>query len=561
MTSAATRRRDRRIEYETAAAREIAACLDRVCPNVFGNPFIPHTPFPAQAVALGLYQKHQAHNPQEVHELLYGGAAAGGKSDWLLMAAAQFVHVPGYAGVLVRRTYKQLMHPSALLHRAHRWWNRSTGVHWNGTDMIFTFPSGAQIKFAYHATPRDDDNFQGAEYQFAGFDELTQWPDSSAYDWVAYSRMRRLEGVQIPLRGYCTANPGGVGHDWVKKKHVGGTDDVGALIEPTADYLPARLLDNPYVDRPTYMRSLMKMHPTRRDQLLNGDWSARDPGDYFRREWFGELLDPIEDAWPVRDKLTVRWWDLAASKADDACFTSGVKMSRHRMGVRAIEHHVAFRETPGRRDDLIVQQAQADGHHVIVGIEIEPGSGGVAQFETLRRRLRDKGFRVVGRRPSKVGLSDREQDLMLAASTSSNAKALRCEPVSSCLQRGHQRRGECDLVPRGEWWGVDMGKHHTTHRDGLLLYAGPWTSNFLSAVEGFPGSGRMDDADATSGAFAYLEAHPFGRAVPADRLATSDELTTPELASMHPSQRPRPLAGAGAGGSASGVDRRGRFTP
>ena len=41
-------------------------------------------------------------------EALYGGAAGGGKSDFLVAEAMRQVHVPNYRAILFRKTYKQL---------------------------------------------------------------------------------------------------------------------------------------------------------------------------------------------------------------------------------------------------------------------------------------------------------------------------------------------------------------------------------------------------------------------------------------------------------------------
>ena len=536
-------------KLHAASIARAKAAINAICPHIVDNPFVPHLPLPAQAVALGEHMETFREQPDELFELLYGGAAGGGKSDWLLMAAAQYTHVPDFNGVLIRRTYKQLSQPGALMDRAMKWWNKNNGVHWNGSDKMFTFPSGARVKMAYHGTPADDENFQGAEYQFAGYDELTHWPDPSAYEWISLSRLRREAGSPIPLRSLATANPGGKGHLWVKARFVGSHDLVsGEYIPAPCRYLPARIIDNPYLDRKAYIKSLMKLHPTVRKQLLDGDWSAREPGDYFRVEWFGPLLDPITHGWDSADKLSVRWWDLAASEREDACNTAGVLMSRHRNGVRAIEHCNSFKATPGKRDDKIVSQAVLDGREVIVGLEIEPGSGGITQYLAIEKRLRSQGYRVVGARPK--AMTKAEELTMVRAPSSENGKLSRCDPVSSCLERGWQRRGEGEDT-MGEWWGLDVGRAPHEGRDGIRMFVGPWTQALVDVLEGVgEKDNRMDEADAISGAWSYLEAHPFGQ-----RLARRviEEATAAEIQNLHPSARPDPIQ--------VGRDRAGHWTP
>jgi len=515
-----------RTAEDRARALEVFEALH---PGIAGNPYIPHWPTPQQAHFLGLHL--QAQKPDEVFEALYGGAAGGGKTDALLMGAAQYAwRHPEFAGVCIRRSYAELAKPDALMDRALRWWLPAK-VHWNGTDKIFTFPNGARVQMAYHGHPSDDMQFQGSAYQYAAWDELTHWPDPRAYEWVSLSRLRRPEGSVIPLRALSSSNPGGPGHVWVRDRFVGP----GA----TAAYVPARIRDNPYLDREAYVRALSRLHPTVRARLLDGDWSAREPGDYFRAEWFGPLLDPEQDALPRGDHVSIRWWDLAASESPDAARTAGVRMARLRSGVRVVEHAVAFRLTPGSRDAAIVRQAQLDGRAVIVGIEIEGGSGGPAQFEALSVRLRASGFRVVGARP-KSELTIAEGRTMMRTPRSAVGKAARADPVASCLERGYQRRGECPDT--GEpWWGTDAGLSLLEQRDGLRMFTGPWTQPYLDEIEGFPDANLLDLVDATSGAWAWLEAHPFGLGVPPSSETHSGRPTSTSN-DTHPADRPDPAA-------------------
>lgn len=527
--------------HEREACDRALACeaFNALHPGVLGNPFIPHWPTSRQLHFLSAHV--QLAPPGDVYESLYGGAAGGGKSDALLMAAAQYAWRHGdFAGVCIRRSYAELAMPGALMDRAMKWW-RPAGAHWNGTDKLFTFPSGARVKMAYHGGPQDDLQFQSSEYQLACWDELTHWPDDRAYEWVSLSRLRRAHTSPVPLRALSASNPGGPGHTWVRDRFVGGVDIHGTAIPAPCYFVPARLADNPHLDRAAYETSLSKMHPTVRKQLLDGDWSARDPGDYFRPEWFGPLLDPERDEIPRNEARFVRWWDLAASERADAARTAGVLMARMRTGVRVIVHAVAFRKTPGARDDAIVQQAQIDGRHVTVGIEIEGGSGGPAQFEALRTRLRAQGYTVVGAR-SRAPQTDAETRYVTRAAASAPGKAARADPVASCLERGHQRRGECSDTG-GPWWGADIDHGPFHARDGIRLFAGPWTREYLDEIEGFPEAARLDYVDATSGAWSWLEAHPVGSVAapvepPAPRLIANhgthpDDRETEERTGRH----------------------------
>jgi phage terminase large subunit-like protein len=538
-----------RVADREAEGRErILAAFESICPNIIGNPYIPHWPTPPQQLFLGAHLKKR--DQTRVFECLYGGAAGGGKSDAMLMASAQYAWKHSdYSAICFRRTFMDLALPGALMDRAIEWWGGRSDVHWADKTKTFTFASGAKVTFGYLQHDLDHLRYKGAEFHQTNWDELTDFPLESQYKYVGISRVRRKSDSKIPLRTLGATNPGGPGHAWVRDRFIGDPENGITAPHP---YIPARIRDNPHIDQDAYIEGLMDLHPTVREQLLNGDWTARDPGDYFRSEWFGPLLDPETDKWPSGDSVRVRWWDLAASERPDAARTAGVLMARHTSGVRAVEHVRAFRATPGKRDDLIVQVAKSDGYGVTVGLEIEGGSGGPAQFEALSKRLRAEGIRVVGARP-RVGapdLSDLEKAHMLRNPTGLTGKQGRADPVASCLERGHQRRGECENTG-GQWWGVDRHKETTQQRDGIRLFAGSWTQAYLDELEAFPDGGAVDMVDATSGAWAWLEAHAKGLSrAPGEPKAVKPS----EIANVHPEDR-------GDDGERRGKDRAGRFTP
>jgi hypothetical protein len=258
--------------------------------TVEDNAWLKQKPTPKQAAFL-----HRTDR-----EVLYGGAAGGGKSSALLMGGLQYVDVPGYAALLLRRSYSDLSLPGALMDRAAAWLG-GTRAKWSDKEKTWYFPSGATLSFGYLDTPNDKYRYQSTEFQYIGFDELTQFPEAD-YRYL-FSRLRRPQGSRVPLRMRAASNPGGIGHDWVRQRF---------LIEgPDAErvFVPARLDDNPYLDRHAYVASLNELDPVTRAQLLAGDWSVRHGGSIFRREWFR-----IVDVAPANLRQ-VRSWDLAASEA------------------------------------------------------------------------------------------------------------------------------------------------------------------------------------------------------------------------------------------------------
>jgi hypothetical protein len=207
-------------------------------------------------------------------EALYGGAAGGGKSDALLAGALQYVNEPGYASLILRRTFADLALPGAAMARSHEW---LTGkADWNEQRKTWTFDTGglpATLTFGYLEHENDVYRYQSSEFQYIAFDELTQFL-AKQYRYM-FSRLRRREGVEVPIRMRAATNPGGVGHGWVLDRFPIAIDqqpaDKGGRI-----FIPAKLADNPGVDQAEYIRSLGELDDVTRQQLLDGDWGAAE---------------------------------------------------------------------------------------------------------------------------------------------------------------------------------------------------------------------------------------------------------------------------------------------
>lgn len=217
-------------------------------------------------------------------EAFYGGAAGGGKSSALLMAALEYVHVSGYSALLLRRTFQDLSKPGALMDRA-REWLAGSGATWNEQKKQWRFPSGAVLAFGYLVNESDVYQYQGAEYQFIGFDELTQFTERQ-YTYL-FSRLRRLKGVEIPLRMRSASNPGGIGAEWVAERFIPDdwtpemADQKPIWEKDGCVFVPAKLRDNPHLDREDYEQSLAELDDVTRAQLLEGDWQVRERGNIF----------------------------------------------------------------------------------------------------------------------------------------------------------------------------------------------------------------------------------------------------------------------------------------
>ncbi len=309
-------------------------------------------------------------------EAFYGGAAGGGKSDALLMSALQFADIPGYSAILFRQTYADLALPGALMERTAEWLY-GTDAHWSQQEKQWSFPSGATLNFGYLESENDKYRYRSSEFQFIGFDELSNFTETQ-YRFM-FSRLRRTHDVDVPLRMRSASNPGGVGHDWVKARFV-GTPTVPPEIPGV--FVPATLADNPALNQEEYTRSLMQLDPVTRAQLLSGDWEAYE-GGMFKREWF-EIVDGVP-----ADAEYCRGWDKAGTEGGGD-FSAGVLVAKSKDGVWYVVDAIRGQWAATARDAIIKQTAAIDAGRargVSVILEQEPGSGGKQSAEISVKQL------------------------------------------------------------------------------------------------------------------------------------------------------------------------------
>ena len=238
-----------------------------------GEPLLvfPHNPSQRQQQFLAL----------DCLEAFYGGAAGGGKSEALLMAALQHVDQPGYAALILRKDTQRLALAGGLIPRSHEWLHDQAV--WNAGRRQWKFPSGATLSFGYLAHSLDKYRYGSSEFQFIAFDELTEFAEE---DYLfLFSRLRRVNDLDVPLRMRSASNPGGIGHVWVKERFVGQESGVRNQ-ESRSDrvFIPALIADNPGLNQQEYRHSLAHLPAVLRERLMNGDWSVQEEG-LFQQQW------------------------------------------------------------------------------------------------------------------------------------------------------------------------------------------------------------------------------------------------------------------------------------
>jgi hypothetical protein len=303
------------------------------------------------ALDLSLHAKQTIAYESSAKEILYGGAAGGGKSHLFRVAAISWcAQVPGLQVYLFRRLfddlYKNHMEGPTGFPALLAEWINAGHCKINLSKNFIEFWNGAKIHLCHLQHEKDVLKYQGAEIHVLMMDELTHF-SASMY---RYLRGRlRLGGLKVPaeLRGMfpriiCGSNPGGPGHNWVK---AGWVDAAPALsVWQTGkkegglsrQYIPARLDDNPTLqdNDPDYLDRLEGLG---NDALIkamrDGDWNIV-AGGALDDVWSDRVIVPyfpVPGSWYIdrsfdwgsAHPFSVGWW--AEADGTEATLPSGAK--------------------------------------------------------------------------------------------------------------------------------------------------------------------------------------------------------------------------------------------
>ena len=258
-------------------------------------------------------------------DVFFGGARGGGKSYGLIFdfLAREQQHGAASVGIIFRRTYLELRE----LIRISR--EILTPAGWKivqGPPAMWTSPRGGTLMMAYLDEDADADNYQGFSFTWQGFDEAGNWPTPTAIDKL-WATLRSGSGVPCVRR--LTGNPGGPGHQWLKKRYV----------DPSPPFTPFLWSPNP--DRPQYLiesvyipsllednKKLLEAQPDYDNNLASvgtdalyrawrwGDWSVVS-GQYFdcwKPEMAADEYTPepwqkiwLSGDWGFEDLSVIHW--------------------------------------------------------------------------------------------------------------------------------------------------------------------------------------------------------------------------------------------------------------
>ena len=246
-------------------------------------------------------------------QVLFGGAAGGGKSFAMLADPLRDMNNPSFSGLLVRHTTEELRE---LIMKSQELYPKAIpGIKWSERKQSWTTPRGGSLWMSYLDRDMDVMRYQGQAFNWIGFDELTQWSTPYAFNYMG-SRLRTAD-PSLTLYMRCTSNPGGPGHVWVKKGFVDpakpgtsfwATDfETGETLafpknhsragEPLYKrrFIPATLFDNPYLSSDgQYEAMLLSLPEAQRRQLLEGDWDISDGAAFPEFQRSIHVIDPYD---------------------------------------------------------------------------------------------------------------------------------------------------------------------------------------------------------------------------------------------------------------------------
>ena len=273
------------------------------------------------------------------YEAFFGGAAGGGKSDCLVIEALRQVNIPNYKALILRKTYPMLRE---LIDKSRQYYPRiCRQARYNGSEHFWTFPSGAKIYFGNVRNTTYKTDYQGQQYDFIGFDELTHF----TFDEYTYFMSRnRPSGPGTVCYIRATGNPGGIGHGWVKQRFVTaakpGTRITGELSIDAPDgqkitltrsrvFIPSKVTDNQKLldNDPNYLANLASLPWADKQALLYGDWNSfsgqvftewRDSHEHYDDHKWTHVINPfpIPKHWEIvrsydhgfARPFSVGWW-------------------------------------------------------------------------------------------------------------------------------------------------------------------------------------------------------------------------------------------------------------
>lgn len=486
-------------------------------PPEHGKDFIPH-PGPQTRFISATWIK----------EILYGGAAGGGKTAGLAAIPLRWVQHGNFRALILRRETTQL---DGIIGETQKWY-RHTGqrAYFNNNKYTWRFDSGARVRLNHCKDENDKFDYQGLEFHVIEFDELTTFTESQ-YEEIT-SRCRSTD-PNLPTIVRATSNPGGTGHDWVFKKWGPWLDpdfeaegltprrapdgrklpplapgEVAYILRTRSDdgevneiyvdvieykrrraiyaeqqaagipiqsrialaltrtFIPASLSDNPTLaeNDPEYYNRLLALDPVRREQLMSGNWLVKPGRGLYFKREWFEIVDEAP-----KKAHRVRYWDRASSEGEKPPDGKKPPIRDWTAGVRvARAGDVYYVEHNIRRQE-------------------NPGTVKLLIKQAAIADATQGCMTLLELDPGQAGVFEASQ----------YAEDLQGLPFGFVRPTG-------DKVTRARGSSAIACPIPGQRFGRVKLVRGPWNNQFLDELEAFPESVNDDDVDGFSGAVGVL---------------------------------------------------------
>lgn len=332
-------------------------------------------------------EKQRLFHASPANEVLYGGAAGGGKTKALVMDALfRCLTYPGTTAAVFRRTYREL--EDTDIKEAMASYPKELAKY-NAGRHEFKLLNGSKIIFRHCENAADRFNYSGIEIQFLYFDELTSF-EKEIYDFLK-TRLRAAKSLGVSPIVRSASNPGNIGHGWVKSLFVDAGPYMSIQTQTIysealhkerrirTQYIPALAMENPHITE-DYLFELATKPEALRRALLNGDWSSFegmvfsewcDAPEHYKDQLHTHVIAPFDIPlwWPrymsfdfgYSKPFSVGWW---AVDPDGRVYRYkewyGCKPGQPNTGLeltcRQIAEGIVEREADERANNLTVQR-------------------------------------------------------------------------------------------------------------------------------------------------------------------------------------------------------------
>ena len=323
-------------------------------------------------------EKQKIFHASHANEILYGGAAGGGKTKAIVMDALfRCLRSPGTTACIFRRTYQELEDTDIKEAQASYPEGLAT---YNAGRHEFRLVNGSKILFRHCENAADRFKYSGIEIQFMYFDELTAF-EQVVYDFLK-TRLRAKKALGVTPIIRSASNPGNIGHGWVKKMFVDAgpymsiqtqeiySETLHKSKKIRTQYIPSLAMENPFITD-DYIFELEQKPPALRAALLNGDWDSfegmvftefkNDPEHYEDRKWTHVIAPfdiPVD--WPryfafdhgYSKPFACQWWAMD--------FSGRLYLYREWYGCKARQANVGLELSPSQIVDGILAREEKE---------------------------------------------------------------------------------------------------------------------------------------------------------------------------------------------------------